>query len=320
MSNKQAIIDNFQILVKYYKQENDTWRVRAYNNAIIALKKLPISDIRNINQVKNVPNIGKQSLAKINEYLETGEIEKVQEVKKLLVKETENDETISKNRILGKFSSILGAGEKTAEKWWNSGMRSFEDLQKNKHLLTHQQKIGLKYYNDLQKRIPREYIDTFQVMIRYILAKEIGLDNYKMQVAGSYRRGNSNSGDIDILITSKKTTLRKIVDVLKEWKVITDVISMKDEKFMGIAHCPSGKYFYFHVDIVFLPKEEWGSGLLWFTGSKVFNINMRARAKKMGYTLNQKGLFDQNGDQIKAFTEKEIMYALKMNWVPPEKR
>jgi DNA polymerase beta len=300
MSNKQAIIDNFQILVKYYKQENDTWRVRAYNNAIIALKKLPISDIRNINQVKNVPNIGKQSLAKINEYLETGEIEKVQEVKKLLVKETENDETISKNRILGKFSSILGAGEKTAEKWWNSGMRSFEDLQKNKHLLTHQQKIGLKYYNDLQKRIPREYIDTFQVMIRYILAKEIGLDNYKMQVAGSYRRGNSNSGDIDILITSKKTTLRKIVDVLKEWKVITDVISMKDEKFMGIAHCPSGKYFYFHVDIVF--------------------INMRARAKKMGYTLNQKGLFDQNGDQIKAFTEKEIMYALKMNWVPPEKR
>jgi DNA polymerase beta len=237
MSNKQAIIDNFQILVKYYKQENDTWRVRAYNNAIIALKKLPISDIRNINQVKNVPNIGKQSLAKINEYLETGEIEKVQEVKKLLVKETENDETISKNRILGKFSSILGAGEKTAEKWWNSGMRSFEDLQKNKHLLTHQQKIGLKYYNDLQKRIPREYIDTFQVMIRYILAKEIGLDNYKMQVAGSYRRGNSNSGDIDILITSKKTTLRKIVDVLKEWKVITDVISMKDEKFMGIAHC-----------------------------------------------------------------------------------
>ena len=320
MSNKQAIIDNFQILVKYYKQENDTWRVRAYNNAIIALKKLPISDIRNINQLKNVPNIGKQSLAKINEYLETGEIEKVQEVKKLLVKETENDETISKNRILGKFSSILGAGEKTAEKWWNSGLRSFEDLQKNKHLLTHQQKIGLKYYNDLQKRIPREYIDTFQVMIRYILAKEIGLDNYKMQVAGSYRRGNSNSGDIDILITSKKTTLRKIVDVLKEWKVITDVISMKDEKFMGIAHCPSGKYFYFHVDIVFLPKEEWGSGLLWFTGSKVFNINMRARAKKMGYTLNQKGLFDQNGDQIKAFTEKEIMYALKMNWVPPEKR
>jgi DNA polymerase/3'-5' exonuclease PolX len=95
---------------------------------------------------------------------------------------------------------------------------------------------------------------------------------------------------------------------------------MKDEKFMGIAHCPSGQYFYFHVDIVFLPKEQWGSGLLWFTGSKLFNINMRSKAKKMGYILNQKGLFDKNGEQIPVFTEKDIMKELKMQWTPPEKR
>lgn len=320
MSNKQNIINNFEILVKYYKQENDIWRIRAYNNAIIALKNLPISDIRNINQVKKVPNIGKQSLAKINEYLETGQIEKVEEVKKLLVKEKQNNKNISQERMLGKFASILGAGEKTAEKWWNMGMRSFKDLEKNPQLLTHQQKIGLKYYDDLHKRIPREYIDTFQLMIRYILAKEIGIEGYKLVIAGSYRRGLETSGDIDILITSKKITLKRIVEILKKWKVITDVISMKDEKFMGIAHCPSGQYFYFHVDIVFLPKEQWGSGLLWFTGSKLFNINMRSKAKKMGYILNQKGLFDKNGEQIPVFTEKDIMKALKMQWTPPEKR
>ena len=320
MSNKQDIINNFEILVKYYKQENDIWRIRAYNNAIIALKNLPISDIRNINQVKKVPNIGKQSLAKINEYLETGQIEKVEEVKKLLVKEKQNNKNISQERMLGKFASILGAGEKTAEKWWNMGMRSFKDLEKNPQLLTHQQKIGLKYYDDLHKRIPREYIDTFQLMIRYILAKEIGIEGYKLVIAGSYRRGLETSGDIDILITSKKITLKRIVEILKKWKVITDVISMKDEKFMGIAHCPSGQYFYFHVDIVFLPKEQWGSGLLWFTGSKLFNINMRSKAKKMGYILNQKGLFDKNGEQIPVFTEKDIMKALKMQWTPPEKR
>jgi DNA polymerase beta len=320
MSNKQDIINNFEILVKYYKQENDIWRIRAYNNAIIALRNLPISDIRNINQVKKVPNIGKQSLAKINEYLETGQIEKVEEVKKLLVKEKQNNKNISQERMLGKFASILGAGEKTAEKWWNMGMRSFNDLEKNPQLLTHQQKIGLKYYDDLHKRIPREYIDTFQLMIRYILAKEIGIEGYKLVIAGSYRRGLETSGDIDILITSKKITLKRIVEILKKWKVITDVISMKDEKFMGIAHCPSGQYFYFHVDIVFLPKEQWGSGLLWFTGSKLFNINMRSKAKKMGYILNQKGLFDKNGEQIPVFTEKDIMKALKMEWTPPEKR
>lgn len=320
MSNKQAIIDNFQILERYYKQEGDRWREQAYNRAIIAIRGLNISDIRNINQVKKVPDLGKQSVEKINEYLETGQIAKVEEVKKLIVKEKENQKNVSKQRILGKFASVLGAGEKTAEKWWDAGMRSLDDLRKNPKLLTHQQKIGLKYYDDLHTRIPREYITTFQLMVRYVLAKEVGMNGYELTVAGSYRRGNSSSGDIDILITSKKLTLKTIVDTLKKWDIITDVISMQKEKFMGIAHCPSGQYFYFHVDIVFLPKEQWGAGLLWFTGSKGFNIMMRAKAKQLGYTLNQKGLFNKNGDQIPAYTEKEIMKAVGMKWTPPEER
>ena len=320
MSNKQAIIDNFQILERYYKQEGDRWREQAYNRAIIAIRGLNISDIRNINQVKKVPGLGKQSVEKINEYLETGQIAKVEEVKKLIVKEKENQKNVSKQRILGKFASVLGAGEKTAEKWWDAGMRSLDDLRKNPKLLTHQQKIGLKYYDDLHTRIPREYITTFQLMVRYVLAKEVGMNGYELTVAGSYRRGNSSSGDIDILITSKKLTLKTIVDTLKKWDIITDVISMQKEKFMGIAHCPSGQYFYFHVDIVFLPKEQWGAGLLWFTGSKGFNIMMRAKAKQLGYTLNQKGLFNKNGDQIPAYTEKEIMKAVGMKWTPPEER
>ena len=320
MSNKQAIIDNFQILERYYKQEGDRWREQAYNRAIIAIRGLNISDIRNINQVKKIPGLGKQSVEKINEYLETGQITKVEEVKNLLVKEKEGEKNISNQRILGKFSSVLGAGEKTAQKWWDAGMRSLDDLRKNPNLLTHEQKIGLKYYNDLHTRIPREYIDTFQLMVRYVLAKEVGMEGYELIIAGSYRRKNKTSGDIDILITSKKLTLKRIVDILKKWGIITDVISMQKEKFMGIAHCPSGQYFYFHVDIVFLPKEQWGAGLLWFTGSKGFNIQMRYKAKKMGYTLNQHGLFNKNGDQIPVYSEKEIMKALGMKWVPPEKR
>ena len=286
MSNKQAIIDNFQILERYYKQEGDRWRSQAYSGAIRAIQQLNISDIKNINQVKKVPGLGKQSLEKINEYLETGQIAKAEEVKTLLVKEKEDRKNVSQQRILGKFTSVLGAGEKTAEKWWDAGMRSMEDLHKNTHLLTNEQKIGLKYYDDLHTRIPREYIDTFQLMVRYVLAKEVGMDGYELIIAGSYRRKTKTSGDIDILITSKKLTLKRIVDILIKWGIITDVISMKKEKFMGIAHCPSGQYFYFHLDIVFLPKEQWGAGLLWFTGSKGFNITMRAKAKKMGYTLN----------------------------------
>ena len=57
MSNKQSIIDNFQILERYYKQEGDRWRSQAYGGAIKAIQQLNISDIKNINQVTPIINI-----------------------------------------------------------------------------------------------------------------------------------------------------------------------------------------------------------------------------------------------------------------------
>ena len=70
-----------------------------------------------------------------------------------------------------------------------------------------------------------------------------------------------------------------------------------------------------------LPEDEWGSGLLWFTGSKTFNIELRYTAKKKGYTLNQHGLFNRDTvERIPIFTEKEILAFLGKNWIPPEKR
>ena len=142
-----------------------------------------------------------------------------------------------------------------------------------------------------------------------------------MKVAGSYRRGATKSGDIDCLITSKTITLKDIIRVLIKWKVVTDVLSMKDEKFMGVVNCPSGQWFRFRMDIEFLPEEEeWGSGLLYFTGSKDFNKRMRAIAKRKGLTLNQHGLFDSEGKRLLLYTEKEIMEYLDMKFVIPSER
>jgi DNA polymerase/3'-5' exonuclease PolX len=114
--------------------------------------------------------------------------------------------------------------------------------------------------------------------------------------------------------------LDKAVKVLEKWNIIVDTISMKSEKFMGIAHCPNNHKMYYHLDLVYLPEDEYESGLLWFTGSKGFNINMRAKAKQLGLVLNQHGLFDDRGDRIPAYTEREIMKELGMKWFPPEKR
>jgi len=63
-----------------------------------------------------------------------------------------------------------------------------------------------------------------------------------------------------------------------------------------------------------------GAGLLYFTGSKGFNISIRSEARKKGLLLNQHGLFDNKGNRIPAYTEKEIFDALSVKYVPPNFR
>lgn len=302
------LIENFNILQKYYKKEGDTFRTRAYSNAVSALKKIE-SEITDIKQLKNVRNIGKSSRDKIKEYLTTGKIEKVEEIKQ---SRTEKEKTLEL------FEGIYDVGEKTALKLWEKGYRKIENIPLSS--LTKNQIIGVKYYEDLRKRIQREYITIFQIMVRVILNLEFGVGTYKMDVAGSYRRKKKTSGDIDILLSSETFILKEAIDVLNKWNVVTDILSMKSEKFMGVCHCPSGNYHNIRVDIVFLPEEQYGAGLLYFTGSKEFNVDMRFNAKKQGLRLNQHGLFDEDGELIPTYTERDIFDVLDMKYVEPEYR
>ena len=317
MSNKQCIIDNFQILVTYYKQGGDRFRVQAYNNAIRAVRNLDKVDIRSIKDVTGLVGIGKQTHAKIGEYLDTGRINKVDEVRSMIKNVMSSDHTT----VIKLFSTVMSIGPKIAEKLYVAGMRTLDDLRVNPQLLTRSQLIGLKYYEDLHTRIPREYIYIFEMMCRYVMTATFGIDSYMMEVAGSYRRGAETSGDIDFLISSKQVNLKQIVEALTNRGIIVDNISGADstEKFMGVAHCPGGGMFYFHLDIVFLPLDEWGAGLLYFTGNKDFNISMRARAKKLGYLLDQHGLW-KDGKKLPIHNEEGFMRILNIPWVPPTKR
>ena len=142
-----------------------------------------------------------------------------------------------------------------------------------------------------------------------------------MEIAGSYRRGAKESGDIDCLISSNVFELKDVVDLLKRKKIITDVLSMRKEKFMGIVHCPGGG-LYMRLDIEFVPEDEWGTALLYFTGSKGFNVHMRAEAKRKGLLLNEHGLYNMRSGQkiIDYPSEEEVFEKLKMKYVRPEMR
>lgn len=301
------LIANLEVLVRYYMQQGDQWRTRAYTNAILVIRHLPYK-ITHISQVTKMPGIGIKTLAKINEFLTTGKIQKVEDLRPRVISR--------KNRDIATISGVWGIGEVKAKKLYDMGIETIDDLRENEHLLTKNQRIGLKYHEELQQKIPREYIDVFKTTVDTILSREFGVGTYQLEIAGSYRRGKPFSGDIDCLISSTEFGLQDVVSVLTHFGIITDKLGLKKQKFMGIAYL-SGHHF--RLDIEFLPPDEWGSGLLYFTGSQSFNIAIRSHAKKHGFTLNEHGLF-QGGKRIPAYTEQDIMNYLGLAYVEPHNR
>jgi DNA polymerase lambda len=303
------LINNFKILIEFYRSINDIWRERSYQKAVNAIKRIP-KKIKNIEDVNNIRNIGTSIKEKIHEFLENKSINVVEEIKK-----RNNSET-----YLKVFENIWGVGPVKAKKLYDKGYRTLDDILDKD--LTTQQKIGLKYYDDLLKRIQRKTITTYKNKVLKILQKEFDLNTFMLEVAGSYRREKETSGDVDIIISPliSTVTLKNIVETLIKNNLISDILSMKEEKFMGIARTLQSKIpLFFRLDIEFLPKDEFSTGLLYFTGSKEFNIEIRQYAKSQGMLLNQHGLF-RNNKKLKTTNEMQVFEHLNLQYVAPKNR
>jgi len=309
MENKKKLVLRYLAALKEkHISEGDKWRSIAYSKAIRAIKEshLPIASGE---QAMMLPGVGKSIGAKIEEILTTGELQAVDARLKM---ELERQSTIEL------FMGVWGIGPKKANMLYDQGYRDLEELEDAP--LTEQEKIGLKYYNDFQEKIPRAEIEKVRPTIEEIF---FALDSGgKFCICGSFRRGVASSGDIDILISSStikgQDLLKMYVAKLHRLNFLSDDLAMGPTKYMGVAQI-GGKGR--RIDIRSLPYNSWGTGVLYFTGSGSFNEMMRAEAKRMGFMLSEYNLKNVKTEEtIFAQTEKEIFKALGMKYVPPEKR
>ncbi|KAL4431115.1 hypothetical protein ABPG75_006371 [Micractinium tetrahymenae] len=107
------------------------------------------------------------------------------------------------------FQQVWGVGQRTAERWHSLGCRSLDDVrQRAEELhLTEQQRVSLKFFDDLAHRVPRAEIAQAEAVIREtcfeLVERHGGREDMERTfcfATGSYRRGVADSGDIDILI------------------------------------------------------------------------------------------------------------------------
>ena len=150
-------------------------------------------------------------------------------------------------------------------------------------------------------------------------------------IAGSYRRGRKDQKDLDILVlgdhySSILQRLRRAYpggDQLRPGdKVRPGGVLGGGTRIILRWYIPIGtSNDAIELDFMFIKdKSDYEPTLLYRTGPMEFNVKMRSRAKKMGFKLNEHGLFDLASGQRIAVTEKDIFSRLNMPYVPPNQR
>ena len=278
-------------------RRGEPFRAKAYREAADAIMLYP-ETILDPAQLKDVPKIGKTVMTKLKEFTSTGTID-------ILEQERANP--------LNHLTRVYGIGPKKAKALIEKGITTIEALREHQDLLTDAMKIGLKYFHDIETRIPRDEIDEYNAYLKKVVP-------VTFDIVGSYRRGALDSGDIDIILThTDPTVFDTILDGLIQKGIIIEVLSRGKTKSLTIGQLP-GKPAR-RVDFLYTPPNEYAFATLYFTGSKAFNTKQRHRALKMGYTLNEHGLY-QFGEKIPGtfLTERAIFEFLEMEWKEPHER
>ena len=322
--SKKLVIDNFKQLIKQIKIDIDNssgkehmkhlFRLKSIETALKIIEKYPKDEL-DLQELLKMKGIGEGTIRRIKEISQSGKLEEV--------KITKIDEEFLK--IIEDLEEAHGIGKKTAyELFKKYNVKNLDDLRdkinKGEIEVNDIIKKGLKYAGKINTEIPHDTISEIQDELLNILFK-IDVELFGT-VCGSYRRQKKTSGDIDFIIVHPKNKSEYFEAFLLKLKntgfLIESLTGEKVEtKFMGIF---KRNNIIGRIDIRFIPYDSYYYALLYFTGSKDFNRNMRLIAISHGYKLNEYGLFNKQNKNLKVSSEKEIFDLLNMEYVQPQFR
>lgn len=293
----------------------NTFREKAFTRAakIFRGKNVPrVIELATVDNLQKIPGIGPGITMRIAELISTGRVEEIETAKKS-----------PRYRAFAELTSILGVGPKTAATWIDLGIYSMGDLRRaigtGKIVPTKQQELGIRWYSDLLTKIPRKSVELIARRITSLIMRAFHTTADRVIVAGSYRRGAAASGDIDMLVRGSHR-MQELTKIVAEQPEFIDFISAGDER-MSFLWIDDGTAR--QIDILLRPDSAWGASLAYFTGDAQFAQSMRSRAKRMGYRLNQNGLFKKTPKtlvRVPTPTEESVFKHLGMTYLEPAAR
>jgi DNA polymerase (family 10) len=289
------------------------FRTKAYRRAAhtVEIQSEAIEDIREEGKLQDLPGIGDKIARKIEEIIDTGSLKYLENLKEEFP--VDYDELMT----------VEGLGPKGIKQLYQElGVKSLDDLEKQakNHRIRRLKGMGEKTERNIlinldfaKKSGGRSLIGEILPVARKIKKLLKSHDNVeRVEIAGSIRRMKETVGDIDVLVTT--TQPLEVMDFFTRMDMVDDVVVSGPTK-STIRLKENGM----DVDIRTFTDESFGSALMYFTGSKETNVELRKLAISLGYKLNEYGVFDR--DQLVAgTTEKEVFNSLGMDYIEPELR
>ncbi|MGP4086209.1 DNA polymerase/3'-5' exonuclease PolX [Streptomyces sp. KR55] len=291
----------------------DAFKARVYEKAARSIGGYH-ADVSTLDAkgLKEIPNVGKSIAEKVVEYLRTGRVSAVEELRAKIpagVRRLTAIPTLGPKKALALYEELgISSVEELTDAIHEERLRDLKGFgprteEKILHGIALLQSSGDRVLIDAAMDVAEGIVEE--------LSRVTGCR--RCTYAGSLRRLRETIGDIDILTAAEDseplmrafTELPYVMEVIAQGTTKTSIRTTK-----GLA-----------VDLRVVPPDSWGAALQYFTGSKAHNIRTRELAVHQGLKLSEYGLFDvESGEKIVSETEEDVYDRLGLPWIPPALR
>ncbi len=295
-------------------QDANPFRVRAYRNAARTIRDFPepIADLvrAGTKDLTEIAGIGDDLAEKIADIVTTGELP----LRKQLASKLPAG--------LLDLLRIPGLGPKRVKLLYKKlKVKSAADLAAalDKGKVQKLKGFGPKMEEKMRAGLGQAQVGERRMLLNEAEAQATAVVAYleasgairQIEVAGSYRRRRETIGDLDIVVTSGESA--QAMDRFVKYGDVAEVISKGETR--ATVKLRGG----LQVDLRAVEPDAYGAALVYFTGSKAHNIELRKIAQEQSYKLNEYGLF-KGTRRAAGKTEDEIYAKLGLDWIPPELR
>jgi DNA polymerase (family 10) len=295
-------------------QEANAFRIRAYRSAARTVEDLPqeIAELADDpEKLTALPGIGKDLAGKIQQIVRTGTLPLLEDLKKQMpsgLTDLMQIQGLGAKKIARMYRDLriqnLNQLRKAAEQGKIRELKGFGQKTEQSILEETRRLTGAEH-----RRLRLDRADSFVIPLADYLRQEDAVD--QIVIAGSYRRRMETIGDVDILASGRKP--ERIMDRFLSYREIRKVLASGKAKSTVILS--SG----LQADLRVIPPASFGAALLYFTGSKAHNIELRKIALAKRWKINEYGLY-RGARRLAGRTEEEIYKRIGLDWIPPELR